>query len=151
MSAYSTLENLLEIIPEAELVNLTNDEYPVTVINTSITASAIEYASQLVNAYLRNKYVLPLEFVPEIVIRLTTDIAAYRLYSRRPEKMPEHIKDNYDEAKRLLADIKKEAIILDLAGEHPENNVTPPGKMVVTNKTAADKIFGDEMWKGFGM
>ena len=53
--AYSTLENLKNIIAEEELINLTNDKYPAEEINLEIIASSIEYADEFINSYLRNK------------------------------------------------------------------------------------------------
>ena len=147
--AYSTLEDLINIIPERELINLTNDKCPADNINVEKIASSIEYAAELINSYLRNKYKLPLKFIPEIIKNISTDIAAYRLYSRRPEKMPEHIKNGYDEAKKLLISLKKEEMILDLPSEHEDKEVTPSAKMIVTNTDKNSKLFKDEMWNSF--
>ncbi len=147
--AYSTLDNLLMVIPEQELKNLTNDTYPAEEINNEKVAGAIEYADEFINSFLRNKYLLPLKYVPMLVQKLSTDIAAYRLYSRRPKKLPEHIVESYNESKKILISLKKEEMILDLPSEHPEKDVTPPAKMVVTNSTKSSKIFNDNIWRLF--
>ena len=138
--AYSTIEVLLTIIPQKELCNLTNDSNLSTEINTDVVQSAIEYADELINSYLRNKYKLPLMYVPKIIEKISSDITAYRLYSRRPHKMPEHIENNY-----------KEEMILDLPAEHENENITNSAKMVVSNTTKQSKKFNDETWRQFGL
>ena len=147
--SYTTLENIQTIIPMRELINLTNDTTPATEVGTEKVESAISYADELVNSFLRNKYILPLSYVPMIITQISTDIAAFRLYSRRPSKLPEHIQNSYEEAKKLLLSIQKEQIILDLPHEHPNETVTPPAKMVVTNMDERSKLFNDSMWSKF--
>ncbi len=147
--AYSTLENLKNIIAEEELINLTNDKYPATLINLEVISSSIEYADEFINSYLRNKYALPLGMAPKIIGNISTDIAAYRLYTRRPRKLPDHIVENYNEAKKILANLKKGEMILDLPSEHPEENSIKPVRMVVTNKTSSSRLFNEATWNGF--
>ena len=149
--SYTTLEQIQTIIPNQELANLTNDDRLTDEINAGIVNSAICYADELINTYLRNKYVLPLKSVPQIIVNISTDITAFRLYSRRPQRMPEHIQNRYDEAIKILSNIKKEEMILDLPSEHPETEVTPPSKMVVTNKSNESRKFGDGVWNSFGL
>lgn len=147
--AYSTLENLTNIIPLKELINLTNDTAPATEINIDKINNAVEYADELINTYLRNKYVLPLKYVPMIIQQVSADIAAYRLYSRRPGKLPEHIKESYEEAKKILSNLQKEQMLLDLPSEHPNEEVAKSAKMITTNKSSTSRIFNDSMWSSF--
>lgn len=149
--SYTNLDNLTTIIPMQELANLTNDDRLSKEIRSEIVDSAIVYADELINTYLRNKYKLPLKMVPQIIINISTDIAAFRLYSRRPQKMPEHIQNRYDEAIKILSNIKKEEMILDLPSEHPDKEVTPPSKMIVSNKTEKSKMFNDNLWSQFSL
>lgn len=148
--AYSHLENLKMIIAEQELKNLTNDENSIAeTINIEKVNNAIDYADRLIDTYLRNKYVLPLKFIPPIIEQLSVDIAAYRLYSRRPRKLPEHIVTNYQEAIKILTALQKEQMILDLPHEHTTEDVNPPARMIVTNKTASSRLFGEKTWNQF--
>ncbi|MBQ2872322.1 DUF1320 domain-containing protein [bacterium] len=147
--AYSTLENLKNIIAEEELINLTNDKYPAEEINLEIIASSIEYADEFINSYLRNKYALPLKMTPKIIENLSTDIAAYRLYTRRPRKLPEHIVNNYNEANKILTNLKKGEMILDLPSEHPDKEPITPVQMVVTDKKGSSRIFDEKTWGSF--
>lgn len=145
--AYTNLENLINIIPKQELINLTNDTVPASEVNEKKVESAIDYAEEFINSYLRNKYRLPLKYTPEIIVNIATDIAAYRLYSRRPRKLPDHIKEGYEEAKSILKKLQKEEQILDLPAEHPDKNVTMPAKMVLTNMSNSSTIFNDSIWE----
>lgn len=147
--AYSSLDNLLEIIPKQQLINLTNDTAPAVEINNEKITSAIGYADKLIDSYLRNKYVLPLKFIPELISQLSTDIAAYRLYSRRPSSIPKHIENNFQEAKEILANLQKEKMILDLPTEHEGENVASPAQMISTNKSKKDRIFSDDLMEKF--
>jgi len=146
---YTSIDNLTSIIPETHLINLTNDTPSASEINEAKLSSAIEYAERFIDAYLRNKYVLPLKFVPDLIVQISSDITAYRLYSRRPSKIPEHIKENYEEAKKLLEKIQKEQIVLDLPQEHPDKEVTKANSMILTNKTNGSTKFNDQVWSGF--
>lgn len=147
--SYTNIDNLKSLIPAQELINLTNDTAPATAIGEDKVNSAIKYAEEFINAYLRNKYILPLKYVPDLIVQVATDITAYRLYSRRPRKLPEHIKDAYDAAINVLKNLQKEQMILDLPAEHPTENVTPPAKMVVTNSTGSSRIFNDNVMRQF--
>ena len=147
--AYTNLDNLISLIPRQELINLTNDTAPATEVCEEKIISAMKYADEVINSYLRNKYVLPLSFVPDLIVQLATDITAHRLYSRRPRKLPEHIKDSYDVAINMLKNLQKEQMILDLPQEHPNETVTPPAKMVVTNATGNTRIFNDNVMSRF--
>lgn len=147
---YSSLENLKTIIAHQHLINLTNDK-PANEINEDCINEALKYADEFINAYLRNKYKLPLQFVPELIVRLATDISAYRLYSRRPNDVPKHIQNNYDEAKKILTNLQKAQMSLDLPSEHPDKNVNAASRMIMTNKTRESRIFSDELFKEFGL
>ena len=115
-------------------------------INIEQINNAIILADELINSYIRNKYLLPLKYIPLIIRQLSTDIAAYRLYSRRPGKLPQHIKESYEEAKKILSNLQKEQMLLDLPSEHPEEDSTSSAKMIKTNKTSLSRIFNDEIW-----
>ena len=149
--SYTSLGNLINIIPPQELANLTNDDRKTAEINENIVNSAAVYADELINAYLRNKYKLPLKTIPQLIINIASDIAAFRLYTRRPLKMPEHIKERYDAAIKILTNIKKEEMLLDLPAEHPEAEMTPAAKMAVTNKNKDSKKFNDRVWNAFSL
>jgi len=146
---YCSIDDLKAIIPEKDLINLTNDTAPAVEINTNTVAECVEFADELINASLRNQYKLPLEFVPKMVSNLSADISAYRLYSRRPRTIPEHIKDNYKFARETLLQLQKGAISLDLPNEHEDENIQAPKAVYMTNKKIIDRLFSDSVMSAF--
>lgn len=146
---YCNLKDLISIIPEKELINLSNDK-PADTINQETINTCMSFADELINASLRNKYSLPLSFVPDLVRQLSADITAYRVYSRRPKDVPEHIKQNYEFALKILANIQKGTTVLDLPSEHPEEDgVQGSSSMYITNKRPEDRRFPDKMWSSY--
>lgn len=146
---YCSIADLKSIISEKDLINLTNDTTPAVEINSAMVSECVEFADELINASLRNQYKLPLAFVPKMVSNLSADISAYRLYSRRPRAIPEHIKDNYKYARETLLQLQKGAIALDLPTEHDGEQLQAPRAVYLTNKKILDKIFSDSIMKGF--
>lgn len=55
-----------------------------------------------VESYVANRYALPLEPVPAILLELVGQIARYRAYTEQP---PEHIRQVYEDAVRRLREI----------------------------------------------
>jgi len=99
---YCTLEDIKKAISEKNLIELTDDQGG-GAIDTEKVQDAIEYAEQLINGYLRGRYPIPLEPVPELIRRLAVDIAVYQLYSRRFElDMPESMIQRRKETIKLL-------------------------------------------------
>lgn len=147
---YCTLKDIISVIPERELINLTVDEPDEnSVIDESIFDECTEVADSLINGYLRARYKLPLTVVPSFLRTIAIDITAYRLYMRRPRAIPEHIKDNYKDAISKLNDLKKGNIMLETPEEMPDGQM-PAGKSAFrVNKTAKDRIFNDGLMNRF--
>lgn len=145
---YCGLENIKNIIPEPELINLTCDCINHNgVINESEVNAAIKYADEIINCALRTKYTLPLAFTPPVLEGISTDIACYRLYKRRPASIPEHIKDSYKTAVELLKMIQSDKMILDLPQEHPDKDIPVQQPLFLSNTSTKSKIFTDEMMR----
>ena len=147
---YCTIEDIKNVIPEKELINLTNDSP--SVVGLSVDQSRFEAVSEdsdsLINGYLRARYNLPLANIPRTIVQIATDVCAYRLYLRRPQKIPEHITNNYNKALALLADIQKGKFLLETPQESPETSEVSSVKSVYrVNKTKNDKIFTDKIMR----
>lgn len=146
---YCEIADLKSIIPEKELINLSNDSVSTT-INEEIINTCGSYADELINASLRNKYSLPLSYIPNLIKQIASDITAYRLYSRRPREIPDHIKKNCDDAQKILLNIQKGITVLDLPSEHKEiENIQSSANPYLTNKTRGDRKFNDSMWSHY--
>lgn len=147
---YCTVDEIKNIIPESELINLTVDEPDEnSVIDEQRFNDVSAWADDFINGYIRAKYRLPLVFVPTLVTKLSSDIVAYRLYMRRPQDMPEHIKNNYKFALDTLSQIQKGIIILDLPSEHPDEEIQKPQPSYLSNKNNRSIYFDDRAFSAF--
>ena len=115
---YCTPADLPEQIPERTLIQLTNEEVDFSVpaaVNTTVVDSCIRYADELIDAYLRGRYTLPLAEVPTVLRDIAITLVRYRLYARRPEgAVPDTVKDDHKEARRQLEAIRDGKLTLGL-------------------------------------
>jgi phage gp36-like protein len=142
---YCTLDDIKGQIPEANIIQLTDDE-GLGVVNQSRVDKAISVADSIIDGYLRGRYTLPLSTVPELIKTIAIDITVYKLYERGLElEMPEAMSNRYKNAIKLLDQIQKGLVKLGI--ESPE---TGPGQgHYKTNKTTEDRIFTKTKLEGF--
>lgn len=141
---YCTLADITKAIPEENILQLTDDT-GTGEIDTEKINDAISYAEQLINGYLRGRYTLPLDPVPELIRHMATDLAIFHLYSRRFElEMPQGMMDKYKNALKLLEQIQKGLIRIGA-----EVSESPGHGYYKTNKTAGDRVFTKESLKQF--
>lgn len=109
--AYITQDDLLQRITLKQLTELTDDtragQPSATVVN-----GVLEEASGAIDGYVRNKYATPLQASDE-VSSIARDIAVYLLFSRRPQQMPETVRQRYEDRMKLLRDINAGKATLD--------------------------------------
>lgn len=113
--AYITVTDILGMLPEQEVIELTDDEV-LGRINQDRVDAAIEQSDAETNGYLGVRYFVPLGApVANIVVKASTDIAIYNLYSRRAvDTIPEIRAERYRNAIKTLKDISKGHISLDI-------------------------------------
>ena len=142
---YCTLDDLKNHIPEANIIQLTDDEGLGTV-NQARVDKAITTADSVIDGYLRGRYTLPLLTVPELIKTIAIDITVYKLYERRLDlEMPEAMSNRYRNAVKLLDQIQKGLIKLGI--ESPE---TGPGQgHYKTNKTTEGRTFSKDILDKF--
>ncbi len=97
--AYCTQDDLLLMIPEAELAELTAEMGGGP--DLLVVEEAIAKAEGEIDAYLGVRYNLPLVGVPAQVRSLSVDLALYHLYSRR-SVMPQVRRQKYEAALAFL-------------------------------------------------
>ncbi|WP_432719848.1 DUF1320 domain-containing protein [Jeongeupia wiesaeckerbachi] len=130
---YCTLADLQLAIPMATLIQLTNDSAtdfnaPAPVLNQAVVDEAVRQAEELVDAYLRGRYLLPLEPVPTVVKDITVNLARHWLYARRPEgnDLPDAVTRTYKSALQMLEAIRDNKLTIGA----PTGEATPePGEM----------------------
>lgn len=146
---YCTIEDLINRVTEKTLVNLTNDVLPATTIKREIAEDNIAIADDLINSSLRNKYVVPLKSIPNLIKQLSADITIYRLYCRRPQNVPDNYKKNYEVALQILKDLQSGAKVLDIPSSSLDGGVqSVHSALYLTDKADEDRIFTDDFLRG---
>ena len=97
--AYCSEDDLLKMIPQSELAELTAESGEVP--DSLIITDAISKAGAEIDSYLGVKYVVPLATPPDRVKALAVDLAIYHLYSRR-SVVPPVRQQKYDAAVAFL-------------------------------------------------
>ncbi len=97
---YCVLEDIQNAIPEAELVQLTDDA-GAGEIDEAIVAAAITNADSEIDSYAMVLYDVPFSPVPPKVKNLSVDIAIHNLFKRR-QIVNEAVDKGYDDAVKFL-------------------------------------------------
>ena len=143
--SYSSLDDIKKLIPEETIIQLTDDEN-LGFVNQSRIDEAIAQADAEIDSYCGGRYTVPLSPVPDIIRKISVDIAIYNLYSRRVEVIPETRAERYKNAIRQLEGIAKGTISIGEAAAPPA--ATAEGG-VEGNKTDEDRIYTREKLNGF--
>lgn len=131
--AYSTSVDLKNVMPEAQLLQLTDDN-DVDSIDVEKLDDSIRRADDLIDGYMRGRYQLPLTTIPSMIRDLSTRLAVYYLYKRALYvMMPEAVKDDYKDCTDILTKIQKGKISPFEAGKEPV--------FFKSNKISTDKIW----------
>jgi len=142
--AYCTLDDIVKLIPEAALIELTDDEGTGEVSAERVSES-IAQADSEIDGYCGTKYSVPFTTAPAVIKKCSVDIAIYNLYSRQMEEIPETRADRYKNAIRFLGLVAKGEISLGL-------DPSPAAKSeggAECNKTSDDRIFTRTSMEGF--
>jgi phage gp36-like protein len=139
--AYCTEDDLLKMIPQEELVDLTVESGEVP--DRTIIAEAISKADAEIDSYLGVKYVVPLASPPEQVKALSVDLAIYHLYTRLNVVPPAQQQKN-DAALAFLKQVGAGlAVIVGPAGE------APTVAHEVADSTSAIRVFSRQTLAGW--
>ncbi len=84
-------------------------------IDTEAVNTALTDAAGRVDGYCRGRYDVPFNPPPPEIKRLTCDIARYFLYDQT-RAIPEAVENAYKLALKILGDIAKGAVVLDVGG-----------------------------------
>lgn len=141
---YSTLDDVRKLIADESLIQLTDDE-AMGVIDQNRVEEAIRQADAEIDSYCGERYSVPFSTVPEIVKKISVDIAIYALYSRRVEEVPAVRAERYRSAVRQLEGISKGVISL---GVDPSPPASRDGR-AETNKATDDNVFTRKKLEGF--
>lgn len=142
--AYSTIDDIKKLIPEASVIQLTDDEGN-DQVNQARVDEAIASADAEIDSYCGGRYAVPFTTAPDIIKKISVDIAIYNLYSRRVEVIPETRAERYRNAIRQLEGIAKGLISIGMTPE-PES---PNAAQVFINRTEDDRVFTKDSLSGF--
>ena len=112
-------------VPEDVLIRLTDDESTGS-INAARVDDAISSAQAVVDASLSKQYPAPLTDPPQLVMKLTADIALYNLYLRQAT-VPAEVKDSYMRALETLGRLADGTITLPSPAAPPSFSSCPRG------------------------
>jgi phage gp36-like protein len=131
--AYCSEDDLLKMLPQADLADLTAEsgEAP----DSLIIAEAISKAGAEIDSYLGVRYVVPLAAPPDQVTALAVDLAIYHLYSRR-SLVPPVWQQRYEAAVAFL----KQAAAGQIVIVGPQGELPTVAKEV-TDATGAVRAF----------
>lgn len=115
--AYCIQDDLLLMIPEEELAELTADMGGGP--DPMVVEEAIAKADGEIDSYLGLRYQLPLMGIPDQVRSLSVEMALYHLYSRR-SVMPQVRGQKYDAAVAFLKEVAAGQARVDGIIEDPQ-------------------------------
>ena len=131
--AYCSEDDILKMIPQSELAELTAESGEVP--DSLIIMDAMSKAASEIDSYLGVRYVVPLATPPDRVKGLAVDLAIYHLYSRR-SVVPPVRQQKYDAGVAFLKQVAAgQLVVVGPQGELP----TVAKK--VTDSTSAIRAF----------
>ncbi len=120
MGNYIVKADILEQMPEIDLIQLTDDDNT-GLVDDGIVDGAIANAEGEVDGYLASRYTTPLSPVPDVIKAFTVDVAIYRIHGRR-QGAPEHIEKSYENAIKFLKNASNGVVTLGVTTPAPENS-----------------------------
>ena len=130
------------------LIDLTDDTVPPQDVEAAVLDAEIAAAGEVVDGYLRDRYVLPLAPVPGLVREIAADLVAYNLWGRRPEakgEPPKNLEKAHDRALKLLREIQAGHVTLGVAAGQPE----PAPHAGTARVNDRFRVFGDDTLERF--
>jgi phage gp36-like protein len=117
--AYCTKEDLVNTLPESQLIELTDDNDTGSVDTEKIN-EAIRKADDFIDGHIRGRYSLPLSTVPALIRDISIKMSVYYLFRRSLLlTLPESIKDDYKYCLDMLMKIQSGKVNPFESGSEP--------------------------------
>lgn len=131
--SYCTLADLVSQFGTPMLVEATDRaEVATGEIDEAAIARAIASADALIDGYLKGRYKLPIaDPVPPLLTELSMTVA---LYKAHPNVASEHVRENYEDALKMLGQISKGDVRLDADGVEPEASNSQGARITETER-----------------
>lgn len=147
---YATVDEVRAMIKEDAIDSLIDDrhiedENERDVLLRDITLGAIQDADAEINGYLARRYPVPLTTIPQMINKLSKDIALYNLFSRRGI-------DEQSEEKNYLTRYKAAIDFLKLVAEgKAEIGLDTPKQAAASgfSMKSSEKLFSRKSMKGY--
>jgi phage gp36-like protein len=139
--AYSTLSDLTNLVSESVLVQLTDDEMT-GAVDADMVAQAIADADAEIDGYCGKRYVVPFDPVPDLVAKMSADVALYNLYGRRDD-VPEIRAERYKNAITFLKGVAAGSNSLG------EDDPDTPGQGETPQITSGTRVFSRTSLRGW--
>lgn len=141
--SYATLADLTTRYGEEE-IRQRSDHAGTGVTDPAVVAQALADASAEIDAYLAGRYVLPLPTVPPHLVRIACAIARYRLWD---EAVPDRVRIEYEDARRLLEALARGTVTLGLPANLPPDQ--QPGRGLAAAQSGPGPVFGRDATGGY--
>ncbi|MCF1449989.1 DUF1320 domain-containing protein [Agrobacterium vitis] len=143
---YCTKQDLIDRFGEKELIQLTDRvTSPASAIDDTVVARAIDDATALADGYIGKAYTLPLATVPDVLTKLTCDVARYYLHFKGVDK-DSPIQRAYDQALSYFRDVAKGIVQLV---ETDTGEVPPASGGGQVKVVASPKVFSRQSLRGY--
>ncbi len=140
--AYCTIADLQKMIPDYNLIRLSDEENGTT-INTVRVQESIDSGAEEIDSYIGAVAALPITGeIPGILGKINVDIAFYNLYSRMQEVIPETREKRYKRAIDLLLRIVKDPASF---GIQPAPEASESAVGAVSIASTPDTIYTTEL------
>lgn len=142
---YCAVADMVDFFGTVEMVRLTDiNPPPQRVVIDAVAEKAIEDAQAEINMYLEGRNLLPLKSIPDVLRRITADIARYYLYNNPKDDHPATTR--YRQRVKQLEGVASGRLSLGLdaqgAVQAPEDVVMfNPGRNMFRNDTKGGGIW----------
>lgn len=138
--SYTSNIDLLTLMPERTLLQLSADDPLAGVPDWAVVGEARAYADAQIDARLRQRYALPLASVPRELKDWALALARRWLYERRPDgpDLPAGVREAAQEALKALDAVRDGKMSLAVASSGGE---TPVSEGVRLQVVAPDRLF----------
>ncbi len=138
--SYTSNIDLLTLMPERTLLQLSADDPLAGVPDWAVVCEARAYADAQIDARLRQRYALPLASVPRELKDWALALARRWLYERRPDgpDLPAGVREAAQEALKALDAVRDGKMSLAVASSGGETPVSEGARLQVA---APDRLF----------
>jgi phage gp36-like protein len=147
INLYLSREELSQFIDENTL-RLHTDDANAGQIDEGIVAKILQDATGFIDAYLRQRFTLPLLASCDELKNCAAGYVRYKIYMRRPdgEDLPKAVVREFDNAKKFLADVRDNKLTITIVDSATAQASAPRASSKVAVRTK-DRRKGDELMK----